>query len=75
MPELVILIKAIWDDDAKVWVATSENLPGLVTEADTIEQLNEKLSVMIPELLDGDMTPDIPIHLIAEQSRRLRTTC
>ncbi|OQW89654.1 MAG: hypothetical protein BWK78_07450 [Thiotrichaceae bacterium IS1] len=28
-------INAIWDDEAKVWVATSEDILGLVTEAET----------------------------------------
>jgi predicted RNase H-like HicB family nuclease len=34
-----------------VWVAESEDIPGLVTEADTIEALTAKLRQMIPELL------------------------
>lgn len=75
MPELVIIIKAVWDDEAKVWVATSENLPGLVTEADTIEQLYDKLAAMISDLIDGEGMTDIPIHLMAEQSRKLRIAC
>lgn len=44
-------IRAIWDAEAQVWVAESENVPGLVTEADTIEVLTAKLRNMIPELL------------------------
>jgi predicted RNase H-like HicB family nuclease len=44
-------ISAFWDAEAEVWVATSEDVPGLVTEASTIEVLTEKLRVMIPELL------------------------
>ena len=38
---------------AKVWVASSLDLPGLNTEADTAEKLVEKLPRMIPDLLDG----------------------
>ncbi len=44
-------VRAVWDPEASVWVATSEDLPGLVTEAATIEALTEKLRVMLPELL------------------------
>ncbi|MEZ4528792.1 MAG: DUF1902 domain-containing protein [Desulfobacterales bacterium] len=47
-----IRITAIWDSEAGVWVATSSDVPGLVTEADTSEQLIEKLKVLIPELLE-----------------------
>ena len=39
------------DDDARVWVASSEDVPGLATGADTFEELIEKLKIVIPELL------------------------
>jgi len=48
------LVRAEWDDDAEVWVATSDDVPGLVTEAATIEALDEKLRVMVPELLEAN---------------------
>ena len=38
------------DDEAKVWVATSDDVPGLATEAETMKELSKKLEVMIPEL-------------------------
>jgi hypothetical protein len=43
--------RADWDDDAAVWVADSDEVPGLVTEAETITALVAKRKVMIPELL------------------------
>lgn len=46
-----IIVRAIWDAEAQVWVAESENVPGLATEADTIEALTAKLRNLIPELL------------------------
>lgn len=46
-----ILVNAIWDKEASVWIATSEQVPGLVTEAATPEELEKKLMVMIPEIL------------------------
>ena len=42
-------VTAKWYED--MWVATSEDIPGLVTEASTLEELSENLSVIIPELL------------------------
>jgi hypothetical protein len=39
----VYKIQAFWDAEAKVWVATSEEVLGLATEADTWENLNELL--------------------------------
>ncbi|EKQ67415.1 protein of unknown function (DUF1902) [Leptolyngbyaceae cyanobacterium JSC-12] len=44
-------IDAFWDAEAAVWVATSEDVPGLATEADTIEALSQKLRQIIPDLL------------------------
>ena len=44
-------VHALWDDEARVWVAASDDIPGLATEAATAEILIEKLRQMIPELL------------------------
>ena len=46
-----LFIRAEWDEEAMVWVATSDDVPGLATESVTMEDLIEKLKVMIPELL------------------------
>lgn len=54
----VLFIRAEWDAEANVWVATSDDVPGLATEADTIEALSAKLDVMVPELLDANGYPD-----------------
>ena len=48
----VIQVTAIWDEEARVWVAESEDVPGLITEAGTLEQLVSKLESMVPELLE-----------------------
>jgi predicted RNase H-like HicB family nuclease len=66
-------VTAFWDPEASVWVAESEDVPGLVTEADTVEQLVAKLRVMVPELLEangvlGADVEDVPIRLIAERA-------
>ena len=45
------VVRAEWDADAAVWVASSDDVPGLVTEAETREALEAKLRTMIPELL------------------------
>ncbi|NJM99889.1 MAG: DUF1902 domain-containing protein [Phormidesmis sp. RL_2_1] len=51
MHQIVCKIGAVWDASAKVWTATSVDVPGLATEADTIEDLTQKLRVIVPELL------------------------
>ncbi len=49
-----LVVHAEWDPEAQVWVATSDEVPGLATEADTMEVLVEKLKSMIPELLEAN---------------------
>ncbi len=44
-------INAVWDAMASVWVVTSDDIPGLVTEFPSLNSLQAKLRVMIPELL------------------------
>jgi len=72
-----IRVNAFWDDRAKVWVATSDDVPGLATEAETSEQLIEKLRVMIPELLEmngllqENKQAEIPFQLLSDRTEML----
>lgn len=43
-----VTVSAFWDDEANVWVAESDDVPSLVTEAESIEKLTQKLQVLIP---------------------------
>ena len=66
------VVKAIWDEDAEVWVAQSEEVPGLVAEADTRAHLTEKLAVLVPELLELNgypFDPRRPIDLVIQYRR------
>jgi len=67
-------IRAEWDEEARVWVATSEDVPGLATEADTVESLIEKLRDMIPELLEANgisLAQEVQFEVL---SRRFEST-
>jgi predicted RNase H-like HicB family nuclease len=44
-------VHAKWDSEARVWVAWSDDIPGLATEADTFEHLVERVTAVAPELL------------------------
>lgn len=63
-----------WDGDARVWVTSSEEVPGrLATGADTFEELIEKLKIVIPELLvENGLLPvrmdKVPFAIKAERS-------
>jgi predicted RNase H-like HicB family nuclease len=68
-----IVVHADWDPEASVWVATSQDIRGLVTEADSIESLRSKLPGMIIDLLEETGISDLPasIEIIARASDRL----
>ena len=51
MSQLKYEVSAFWDKEAQVWVAESESVPGLATEAETLEALTQKLRTLVPELL------------------------
>jgi len=50
-------IVAQWDVDAGVWVAESDDVPGLIAEAESPNALAQKLRVLIPELLELNGVP------------------
>jgi predicted RNase H-like HicB family nuclease len=64
-----LFVRAEWDAEAGVWVATSDDVLGLATESETIEALIEKLRVMIPELLSANGMPgdDVPFELLTRR--------
>lgn len=48
------IVTASWDDEAEVWVATSDDVPGLVTEAATLDALYARVIAVVPELLEDN---------------------
>lgn len=71
----LIVVRATWDDDARVWTAESSDLPGLVAEAASLDELDNKLPNLILDLLDADNHQediDIPVEVVATFSRRVR---
>lgn len=85
MVKRTLVVRASWDEEAHVWVATSDDVPGLVAEARTPEELSEKLQVMVPELLElngfADECADgvaerhmieLPVVVMSEQITKVR---
>ena len=40
-----------WDSEAEVWIATSQDIPGLVPEPGSFDALLERTRFAVPELL------------------------
>jgi len=54
MVDKPLFIRAEWDDEALVWVASSDDVPGLATEESTLDGLIQKLKIIIPELMEAN---------------------
>jgi len=77
MEPLAIVVRASWDPEAQVWVATSDDVPGLATEAPTQDELVTKLQEMIPELLalNGEgpsREREVPLFIMSEHVAKVR---
>jgi predicted RNase H-like HicB family nuclease len=68
-----LFVRAEWDEEARVWVATSDDIPGLATEGDNLEGLVDKLKEIIPELLEANglrVEAEVPFEIL---TRRFET--
>jgi len=74
-----LFVRAEWDEVARVWVATSDDVPGLATEEDKFRGPNRKAEVMIPELLDVNEAKgerEVPFELLTRRFEiAQRTSC
>jgi predicted RNase H-like HicB family nuclease len=71
------IVQATWDDAAKVWVADSDDIPGIAAEAEDQEKLRAKLAVLIPEMIElnhVEVDPTQPLEIVIRyhQEDRLR---
>ena len=66
-------IQIVWDEDASVWVAASEDIPGFVLESGSLDALIERIKVAVPELLalNGQV---YAAEIIIHASRRMAIT-
>src|SRR5215471_2260567 len=64
-----ITINARWDNEANVWVAMSDDVHGLVVEADTWPTMIEEVRLVLPDLLDplGHPAEMLSLTFIAEE--------
>jgi Domain of unknown function (DUF1902) len=70
-----IIVKAEWDAEAAVWVATSDDIRGLAAEAATLEVLRPKVLAMIADLIEDNgievQLAEIPVHIMAHSLDRM----
>ena len=49
-----------WDDEASVWIAQSDDIPGLVLEGGSLDALMERVRYAAPELLKLNSATPVP---------------
>ena len=64
------LINIIWDNEYKVWIATSDDIPGLVLESDSYDVLINKIKYAIPELFELNNIHNDRVNLIFITNRQ-----
>ena len=66
------LINFKWDDEASVWIATSDDIPGLILESGSFDALVERVRYAVPDLLEmsGIARSNVPLHILSERYER-----
>lgn len=57
-------LHAAYDPEARVWYTMDCDVPGLITEGETLEELRERAAAVLPELVTDNA------HLIDEDRRQ-----
>ena len=52
-----------WDDEASVWIAESEDIPGLILESGSFDALVERVKIAVPDLLELGEKEHAPVKL------------
>ena len=50
-------VKIFYDNEAGVWIATSENVTGLILESESLDKLIERVLDAVPELVELNNLP------------------
>ncbi len=72
-----IKVEVIYDKEEMVYVATSNDISGLVAEASTFDLLREKLFYLIPELIQmngyskSNPEQSVPVDLLIQERASL----
>mgnify|MGYP002509494456 CR=1 FL=1 len=66
------IINFTWDDEANVWIATSDDIPGLVLESGSFDALLERTRFAVPELLALNNPESHPLSLTFISKRQER---
>ena len=52
-------VNFIWDEEAGVWIAQSDDIPGLILEGGSLDALIERVRFAAPELIELNNAPSV----------------
>ena len=67
------IVNLTWDNDANVWIAESDDIPGLVLESGSYDALIERVRFAIPELINLNNPTNISptLTFLSERQERI----
>ncbi len=67
------IINLTWDNEASVWIAQSDDVPGLVLESGSFDALLERVRFAVPELLQlNKSTSPLPyLTFVSKRQERI----
>jgi predicted RNase H-like HicB family nuclease len=68
MNEYTVLLT--WDNEARVWIAESDDIPGLILESESLDALIERVKDASPELLELNGRVHNNVSLLFKMERR-----
>ena len=62
-----------WDEEASVWIATSDDIHGLILEDESFDALIQRVRLAVVELLSFEkpISNDISLYFVADRKERL----
>jgi len=61
-----------WDGEARVWIATSEDIRGLVLEHGSLDVLMERVKLAVPDLLTEEELVADSVSMLYQTTRMER---
>lgn len=81
MPQLKFHVRCDWDEEAGVWYVAESDVPGLSVEAETMDQMQQKVMQAALELIELNMPQlrradrphdDVPLSLVYHKDEHLK---
>ncbi len=63
------IVNLTWDNESNVWIATSDDIPGLILESGSFDALLERIRFAAPELIALN-NPDKSTYVLSFVSNR-----